>query len=299
MQRWNLPRNASDLEDIMVFSGGACNVLDTDGNLLRNTERDMINDWLTEKVIRLYDPQIHPNTHGREYNFDTDHLLEMKARSQAVVSLYEISPRTFGGSTSLEIAMDEFVKDHATIIFFSDGKDHVDIIPDHTRDGFPVFVPYGIRTHQAAQAAHYREMVKNANRMRKYVMTFAQEMDTLTVIFNNRSLETDIEITPYRMHAVDIFSAMVTAASGKRVIINFAGDEDSRDDNGNPIFLAPINPPPVQRSLLLDQYMDEGNALRKAISNLVKINVYVRVVYTQRDVINALQDLLQIKRVIK
>ncbi len=299
MQRWNLAQSVSDVEDIQVFSGGACNILDAEGNLLRNAERDMINDWLSAQHIRLYDPQIHPDTHGREYDFETDHFLEMKARNQAIVSLYEVSPRTFGGATSLEIAMDEFINDHATIIFFSDGKDHVDIIPDHSRDGYPTFVPFGIRSHPAAQSAHYKEMVKNANRMRKYLMTFAQEMDSLTITFNNRSLDTDIEITPYRMHAADIFAAMVTAAGGKRVIVNFAGDDESRDEQGNPIFVAPENPPPVQRSLLLDQYVDEGNALRKAISNLVKINVYVRVVYTQRDVNHALEDLLRIKGVIK
>lgn len=297
MRRWNLP-SESDMNDITVFSGGACNILDGKGRLLRNAERDMINDWLTEKEIRLYDPQIHPDTHGREYKFEIDHVLELAARNQSMVSLYEISPRTFGGATSLEIAMDEFIPDHATIIFFSDGKDHVDIIPAHSPQGFPLFVPYGIRDNDAAQAAHYKEMVKNANRMRKYLMRFAQELDTLTVTFNNRSLDTDIEITPFRMHADDIFKAVVTASGGKRVIVNFTGDDDSRDEKGNPTFLAPENPPAVQRSLLLDQYVDEGNALRKAISNLVRINVYVRVVYTQRDVINSLEDLMRVKAVL-
>lgn len=298
MQRWNLASNLSEISDTKVFSGGACNIRDEHGNLLRNSERDTINDWLTEKEIRLYDPQIHPDTHGREYKFEVDHVLELAARRLSLVSLYEISPRTFGGATSLEIAMDEFLPDHATIIFFSDGKDHIDVIPDHSPQGFPLFVPYGIGGDTKAQDAHYKEMVKNANRMRKYLMRFAQELDTLTVTFNNQSLRSDIEVTPFRMHAADIFEAVVTAAGGKRVIVNFAGDDDSRDKQGNPVYLAPISPLPVQRNLLLDQYVDDGNALRKAISNLVKINVHVRVVYTQRDVINALEDLLRVKGVI-
>lgn len=298
MLRWNLASNLSELQDIKVFSGGSCNILDAQGNLLRNKERDDINDWLTEKVIRFYDPQIHPDTHGREYEFDVDHVLEMEARRQALVSLYEISPRTFGAAASLEIAMDEFTKDHATIIFFSDGKDGVDIIPEHSPAGFPLFVPYGIHDNEAAKQAHYKEMVKNANRMRKYLMRFAQDLDTLTITFSSQGVDADIEVTPYRMHAADIFEAVVTAASGKRVIVNFAGDGDSLDEKGNPIYLAPKAPAPVQRNLLLDQYVDEGNALRKAISNLVKINVYVRVVYTQRDVISALEDLMRIKNVL-
>lgn len=298
MQRWNLATNLEEISETKVFSGGACNILDSDGNLLRNSERDMINDWLTEHKIRLYDPQIHPDTHGREYEFDVDHILELSARHNALVSLYEISPRTFGGATSLEIAMDEFIPDHATIIFFSDGKDHVDVIPKHSPQGFPIFDPYGIPGEIKAQEAHYKEMVKNANRMRKYLMRFAQDLDTLTITFNKQSVESEIEITPLRMHAADIFEAVVTAAGGKRVIVNFAGDDDSRDELGNPTFKAPENPPLVQRRLLLDQYVDEGNALRKAISNLVKINVYVRVVYTQRDVIHALEDLMRVKNVI-
>jgi hypothetical protein len=298
MQRWNLASDISEISDTKVFSGGACNIRDENGNLLRNSERDMINDWLTEKGIRLYDPQIHPDTHGREYKFEVDHVLELAARKRSLVSLYEISPRTFGGATSLEIAMDEFLPNHATIIFFSDGKDHIDVIPDHSPQGFPLFVPYGIDGGTKAHDAHYKEMVKNANRMRKYLMSFAQELDTLTVTFNNQSLKSDIEVTPFRMHAAEIFEAVVTAAGDERVIVNFAGDDDSRDKQGNPLYLAPISPLPVQRRLLLDQYVDEGNALRKAVSNLVKINVHVRVVYTQRDVINALEDLMRVKGVI-
>jgi len=298
MLRWNLASNMDEMHDIRVFSGGSCNIRDAQGNLLRNKERDDINDWLTRQKIRFYDPQIHPDTHGREYEFEVDHILEMEARRQALVSLYEISPRTFGAAASLEIAMDEFVKEHATIIFFSDGKDGIDIIPEHSPAGFPLFVPFGIRDNETAKQAHYNEMVKNANRMRKYLMRFAQDLDTLTVTFSSHRVDADIEVTPYRMHAADIFEAVVTAAAGKRMIVNFAGGDDSRDEKGNPIFLVPNNPAPVQRNILLDQYVDEGNALRKAISNLVKINVYVRVVYTQRDVINALEDLMRIKKVL-
>lgn len=298
MLRWNLATDLSQMNDIRVFSGGSCNIRDKEGNLLRNKERDDINDWLTEKGIRFYDPQIHPDTHGREYQFEIDHQLEMEARKQAKVSLYEISPRTFGAAGSLEIAMDEFARDHATIIFFSDGKDGIDIIPDHSKAGFPLFVPYGIRDSETARIAHYEEMVKNANRMRKYLMRFAEDLDTLTVTFSSQGVDADIEVTPYRMHAADIFEAVVTAAAGKRVIVNFAGDKDSMDEKGNPLYLAPKDPAPVQRKLLLDQYVDEGNALRKAISNLVKINVYVRVVYTQRDVIHALEDLMRIKGIL-
>lgn len=298
MNQWATFKDMSEIEKIRVFSGGACNVLDVHGKLLRNVERDHINEWLTEKNVLFYDPQIHPDTHGMEYVFETHHTLEMAARDHALVNLYEVSPRTFGGATALEIALDHYDVTNPTIIFFSDGNQQQDVIPVHTPEGYPEFIPYGIKTSEESRLAHYKEFAKNANRMRKYVMRFAQDLHALTVTFNDHSYEGDISITPARMHAADLFNAVNTAASGKRVIVNFTGGERARDAEGNPVFLAPENPLPVQMRLLLDQYVDEGNALRKAICELVRINVYVRVVYTQRDVINALSDLLTLKNVL-
>ena len=49
---------------------------------------------------------------------------------------------------------------------------------------------------------------------------------------------------------------------------------------------------------LLDQYVDEGNELRKAIAELVHVNVFTRVVYTQKSAILALEELLRIKNLI-
>jgi hypothetical protein len=297
--QWATFKDMSELARVRVFSGGACNIRDINGALLRNVERDHINKWLTEKEVLFYDPQIHPDTHeGKEYDFEEHHPLEIAARSHAYVNLYEVSPRTFGGATSLEIALDHYDVNKPTIIFFSDGNQRQDKIPQHTPEGYPEFVPYGIQTSQDARLAHYKEFVKNANRMRKYAMRFAQDLHALTITFNETSYEGDIAITPTRMHAADLFNAVNTAASGKRVIVNFTGGEDARDEQGNPIFQVPDNPAPVQMRLLLDQYVDEGNALRQAISDLVRINVFVRVVYTQRDVINALEDLLMLKGVL-
>jgi len=298
MAKWSLLENVEDAKKVRVFSGGACNILDGSGNLLRNRERDNINEWLTEKDLIFYDPQIHPDTHEMEYNFDIHYPLEVAARKHSYISLYEISPRTFGGATSLEIAMDEFNRKKPTIIFFSDGKNHEDIIPDHNEKGFPTFKPYGIDHSEVAQKAHYKEFIKNANRMRKYLMGFARDLNALTVTFNEQSYEGDIEITPHRMHAAQLFKAVVNAASGKRTIVNFSGGEEATDSKGNPIMIAPEDPALMQMISYLDQYEDEGNDLRQAICNLVSINVYVRVVYTQKSVINSLEELMSIKKMI-
>lgn len=295
MSQWNLIQNMQNVGKIQIFSGGASNVVDENGKLVRNVERDTINDWLTQQGYHFYDPQIHPSTHGREYDYDIDHKLEVECRRVAKINLYEMSPRTFGGVTSMEIAIDEFRRNQPTIIFFSDGKNNQDVIPAHSKEGYPLFQPDGIYDNEKAIRTHYKEMIKNANRMRKYLMLFAIELHALSVAFGDDVYEGDVIISPRRMHAADIFEALVKASSGQRVMINFTGGDAATDKEGNPIFLAPDNPPYVQMRSMLDQYVDEGNALRKAISELVKINVYSRVVYTQRATINALEDLLKIR----
>ena len=294
ISRWNLVREMADIDNVAVFSGGACNIRDTTGSLLRNGERDDINDWLTRNEILFYDPQIHPDTHGTSYNYEVHQPLEIAARQKARVNLFEVSPRTFGGATSLEIAMDEFRYDDPTIIFFSDGNHARDVIPAHSPDGYPLFVPYGLNDNNTARMTHYKEFIKGGNRMRKYFMKFAEDLTALTVTFGNETFAGDIIITPHRLHAADLFRAVVQAASGKRTIVNFTGGDEARDEKGYPLFMAPEDPLPAELATLLDQYLDEGNGLRREIAKLVRINVFSRVVYTQQAARYALTDLLRI-----
>lgn len=296
--QWSLTTEIEKAHLTQVFSGGACNILDEQGRLLRNTERDPINDWLTSQKVIFFDPQIHPDSHGVEYDYVVHHPLEVAARKAATINLYEVSPHTFGGITSLEIASDHFRWQEPTVIYYSDGDPDKDEIPAHSRKGHPLFTPRGIYSNDEAMRAHYREFIKNANNMRKYLMRFAREMDSLTVTFGDRAYEGDIIISPDRMHAVDMFKAVVNASSGKRVIVNFTGGEKAQDERGNPVVTLSENPPEVQMRAMLDQYIDEGNALRRAIAELIEISVYVRVVYTQKSVMQALQEVLKIKGLI-
>lgn len=263
--------------------------------MLRNQERDAINDWLTEKDIVMYDPQIHPETHGVEYNYPVHYHLEMAARKAAKLDLYEISPRTFGGITSLEVAADHFVEREPIVIYFSDGDPTQDKIPAHSSKGYPFFVPDGINESELAMKAHYKEFVKNANNMRRHMVNVAREMHSLTVTFGSHSSGGDIVISPERMHAADLFRAVVRASAGQRTIVNFTGSAEIRDEYGYPQMIVPENPRELVMKALLDQYLDEGNALRRAIAELVEISVFVRVVYTQKSAILALEELLKIK----
>lgn len=297
-KQWNPVETMEEAAQTRVFSGGACNILDADGRLLRNVERDPINEWLTEQNVPFFDPQIHPDTHGYEYDFDLHFPLEMAAREAARINLYEVSPRTFGGITSLEIAADQFRYHEPMVIYFSDGNRETDGVPAHSERGYPLFAPYGITSSPASMQAHYLEFIKNANNMRKYLITFARELDTLTVNFSEQTYEGDIVISPDRMHAAEIFRAVVHSASGQRVFVTFTGGEAARDEKGNPRLMMPATPPPIQMRALLDQYVDEGNALRRAIAELVRINVFTRVVYTRRAATIALEEVLRVKRVI-
>jgi len=298
MKQLKLVRDMSEVSKTQIFSGGACNILDADGNLLRNTERDPINEWLTEMDLWFFDPQIHPDTHGEEYDYRKHHPLEIAARNVAGINLYEISPRTFGGITSFEIASDHFREHEPMVIYFSDGNKNRDVIPAHSAKGHPLFVPFGIDRSPKAKEAHYREFVKNGNNMRKYLMSFARIMDSLTVTFGSADQHSDIVISPERMHAADLFRAVVLAAAGERVIVTFTGGAEAHDEYGNPRFLAPENPLEIEKEALLDQYVDEGNELRRAIADLIEISVFVRVVYTQKSVLLALEEVLRIKHLI-
>jgi hypothetical protein len=297
MAIWNVTQEIEKSHLTQVFSGGACNVRNSKGELLRNGERDAINNWLTNKGILFFDPQIHPDTHGEEYVFEKHSVLEVAARKAAKINLYEISPRTFGGISSLEIASDHFRFAEPMVLYFSDGSTNTDRIPDHSKLGHPLFVPYGLPKEDAAAKAHYMEMRKNANNMRKFLMHLASEMNDLTIRFSSRP-HGQYELSPDQMHAAEIFEAVVRALSGEHIYINFPSGDDYRDAHGNPVFVCPENPRPAELRALLDQYVDEGNALRKRMAELIGVNVFVRVVYTQKSAILGLEEMLSLKKML-
>jgi len=296
--RWSVTSEMKRVHLTQVFSGGACNIMNENAILVRNTERDRINDWITEQKILFFDPQIHPDTHGVDYDYALHHPLELGARTAARVNLYEISPYTFGGITSLEIAIDHLRRREPTVIYYSDGEPDRDNLPPHSKDGYPLFRPRGINHNPHARFAHYREFRKVGRLMRRFMIDLAHELDTLTVTFgDDDARKGDVLISPYRLHAVDMFKAAIKAADGERVFVNFAGGDNMRDEKGLPLFVLPEEPNETRLDTLLDQYVDEGCELRKAIAELVEIGVYLRVVYTQRSAIVALDEMFKAKSI--
>ncbi|RMG90013.1 MAG: hypothetical protein D6712_00605 [Chloroflexi bacterium] len=91
---------------------------------------------------------------------------------------------------------------------------------------------------------------------------------------------------------------MVRAASGEQIMVTFTGGQSARDEHGNPRFIVPDEPREIELSALLDQYVDEGNALRAAISKMVEVSIYVRITYTTESTLLALKEVLQLKGLI-
>ena len=214
------------------------------------------------------------------------------------MNLYEVSPHTFGGITSLEIAHDHFQQHEMIVIYFSDGDPNEDKLPAYSDEGYPLFVPKGIDKEKVLQA-HYKEFMKNANHMRRFVVDYANRYRNLKVVMDRDPRPRDVKITPRAMHAVDLFRAVAKAASGKRVTVNFMGGKSARDADGHPRIVAPESPSAGEMRALLDHYVAEGSELRQEIARLVEISVFVRVVFTQRAAMDALAELLKIGGILK
>ena len=98
-----------------LFLGGACNLRRAEG-LMRNTGRDELEAWLDSQGWTYYDPQIHPSTHGREYDWARDSEAEKQARAMASLRVYEIIPETLGATTMLEI-FDDAVRQRPSVVW--------------------------------------------------------------------------------------------------------------------------------------------------------------------------------------
>ena len=104
----------------VLFIGGAANIQSTTGPI-RNPGRDPLAHWLDGQGWLYFDPQIHPSTHGREYQWEIDAPQEKKAREEAQLRVYEVIGTTIGAVTMLEI-MDDARRGRRSIVWFNDGE---------------------------------------------------------------------------------------------------------------------------------------------------------------------------------
>ena len=109
----------------LLFTGGACNIQDTSGPV-RNPGRDPLAAWLNQKGWSYFDPQIHPTTHGRGYEWEKDGPQEKRARELARLRVYEITATTISAVAMLEI-MDDARLGRDSIVWFNGGEDFAPI----------------------------------------------------------------------------------------------------------------------------------------------------------------------------
>lgn len=109
----------------LLFTGGACNIQGLNGPE-RNPGRDPLARWLDDRNYGYFDPQIHPETHGREYIWGIDGPQEKIAREQAQLRVYEITDTTIAAVTMLEIA-DDARHGRESIVWFNRGKNFAPI----------------------------------------------------------------------------------------------------------------------------------------------------------------------------
>ena len=102
-----------------VFLGGACNIINENGENTYNDGRDTLADKLQEQNIPHFDPQIW----GRNYDPVSDGFAEQAAHKHSNINLFEIRPDTFGGVTAFEAIGKKYCSDVKSIVFLnSDNK---------------------------------------------------------------------------------------------------------------------------------------------------------------------------------
>ena len=109
----------------LLFTGGACNIQYVNGPI-RNPGRDKLALWLDKQGWSYFDPQIHPNTHGRDYIWGLDSSQEKIAREKAQLRIYELTSTTIGAVTMLEI-MDDARLQRTSIVWFNGGESFMPI----------------------------------------------------------------------------------------------------------------------------------------------------------------------------
>lgn len=272
-----------------VFTGGASNIIDATGQNVRNPLRDQLHWELTQANIAFYDPQVHPSTHGESYSFEKHGPIEQAAR-EAALPLYEMSPLTFCGVTAFEIAMDHQSRRKAMVVWFSNGVEGSIDWPAHDDQGNPRFTPLGL-DNPAVQQVHLQQMVRNANSVRRYFLEFARQVG-LPVTFE----ETDtaprgaIWISESKMHVVEMLQALSAHLRGEKVSVHFDGVETSKP-------IMNVDPSALTNGKArkyLAHYIDEGNALRREICQLLSVNVMTRVVFTSQAAVDAVFEQLDL-----
>lgn len=181
IENWKVTTSEMMLTGVMpeIVLAGACNLIAPDGSTVRNTGRDGIGEWLSEREISFFEVQIHPDTHaGRGYDYTLDGPAEKKARRGAKIRVYEIRPEAISGVTFLEI-LDDKANGRTSIVWFNGAG----------------FEPEGLGNRKAIKAneelknrvgplihAHLEAYANSGGQMRAELQQFIEDAPTITVV---------------------------------------------------------------------------------------------------------------------
>lgn len=182
-----LHTDGADAKRARVFSGGACSVLTADGQSVRNTQRDALNKWLDDKSIDFFDPQIHPDSHGRAYDYEEDGPAEQAARAAAEVTLYQIGPHTMAAITCLEVMYDVASGKKKVILWLSGGDEAFD------SHGRPQFQPIGNLAAEGPAGVHLSEYVNTGTKLRANLLSFLDGSPNFTIVRSEQEARRAIE----------------------------------------------------------------------------------------------------------
>jgi hypothetical protein len=161
-----------------VFSGGTCNIM-TEKGLVRNPDRDTLNNVLDVLGIPFFDPQISMETHGREYDSDQDGEAERRARGVAEVVIYQVSPYTPAGVSLMEILQDTITSKKVIVIFTG----------DQDAKGTPSYTPqHGPVGDTPPNILAYLEEIQKTNvNTRKHLLKVIKNFNNTRVLFSPTS----------------------------------------------------------------------------------------------------------------
>ncbi len=160
-------------ENTVVFCGGTSNKMTRNGKLTRNTGRDGIHALLETQGVNYFDPQIHPETHGRDYDYGVDGPAEQSARKVAKVLMYEVGDGAQGVVTALEVINDALAGKQMIVWLNSptDPQGKLTFNPD---------VDMAAATDPGV-VGHLKEYVKNATNLRNSLRAFVKDRTNVRV----------------------------------------------------------------------------------------------------------------------
>ena len=173
----------------LLFTGGACNIQGFDGPE-RNPGRDPLAFWLDTKGYSYFDPQIHPETHGREYIWGIDGPQEKIAREQTKLRIYEITDTTIAAVTMMEI-FDDARRGRPCIVWFNNGKDFAPIglgSVDDMNQNTPLQKKLGAMIY-----SHLQAYVKAGVHLRNELQLFLSDCPDVVFVDNFDELTLAIE----------------------------------------------------------------------------------------------------------